>query len=386
MYTRRLELPSQPGTSFFLWGPRQSGKTTLLKQIYPDAYRIDLLKTDELMALLRQPSRLRQLVTHLPAERWVVIDEIQKAPQLLDEVHYLIQEEKRSFALCGSSARKVRRGHANLLGGRALRFELLGLTALEIGPDFDLLRLLNTGPLPSHYDHADPRLALRSYVDDYLREEVLHEGFTRNLPTFSDFLRIAALGDTGVVSFSNIARECGLAASTVRDHFGILEDTLLGAYLPSFTQRPKRRTIQAPKFYFRDVGVVNHLAQRIEVKPGSELFGYAFENWLFHELSLHSRYSREFYNLAYWQLTTGIEVDFILGKAAVAIEAKGKERVSSNDLKGLRQFKKEYPEVEHCLVVCLEKQVRRLDDGIWVLPYQDFLVRLWEGEWTAQTS
>ena len=382
MYKRHLNLPSNPKHSFFLWGPRQTGKTTILKQKYPDALRIDLLKTDELMMYLQQPSRLREQVSPLPATQLVVIDEIQKAPALLDEVHYLIQEGNRRFVLCGSSARKMRRGHANLLGGRALRYELLGLLATEIGEGFDLVRLINTGPLPSHYDHDNRRLALRSYVDDYLREEILQEGLVRHLPSFSDFLRAAALGDTGIVNLSNIARECGVAASTVRDHYQILVDTLLGAFLPAYTNRPKRRTVKAAKFYFRDVGVVNHLARRDSVNPGSELFGYAFENWIFHELSVHSKYSEQFYDISYWQLTTGVEVDFILNNAQTAIEAKGKERISTNDLKGLRQFKAEYPEVKNLVIVCLEKKVRQNEEGIWILPYQDFLTRLWSGEWT----
>ena len=382
MYTRKLDLPAKPRTSFFLWGPRQTGKTTLLKQKYPDAYRIDLLKTDELILYLQQPYRLREHVSHLPGDQLIIIDEIQKAPALLDEVHYLIQEENRVFILCGSSARKVRRGHANLLGGRALKYELLGLSATEVGQDFDLERLVNTGPLPSHYDHDNHHLALRSYVDDYLREEVLEEGLVRNLPVFSDFLRIAALGDTGVINISNIARECGVAASTAREHFQILEDTMLGAFLPVYTARPKRRTIRAPKFYFRDVGVVNRLAKRGTISPGSELFGYAFENWLFHEISVHSKYSEQFYDISYWQLSSGIEVDFILSDAQTAVEVKGKEKITNNDLKGLRHFKQEYPNVKNRIVVCLEKKIRRNEEGIWILPYKDFLNSLWNSEWT----
>jgi predicted AAA+ superfamily ATPase len=189
------------------------------------------------------------------------------------------------FILCGSSARKLRRGQFNLLGGRAVRYELLGLTAAELAGDFSLERMLNSGPLPEHYAAGDPAPLLRAYVQDYLREEILEEGLTRNLPVFSDFLRVAAIGDTETLNMSNVARETGMAASTVRGHYTILEDTLMAAFLPSFTLRPKRRTIQAPKFYFRDLGVVNHLPRRKTVAPGSELFGKAFENWLFHELS-----------------------------------------------------------------------------------------------------
>ena len=387
MYKRLLQLPTHPENSFFLWGPRQTGKTTLLKSTYPEAMRIDLLKTDELMRYTQDPSLLRQEVSALDPGRMVVIDEIQKVPALLDEIHYLIQEQDRIFALCGSSARKIRRSsRINLLGGRALRYELLGLTARELADDFSLEHMLNAGPLPRHYMSKNIKPTLRAYVQDYLREEVMEEGLTRRLPVFSDFLRVAAIGDTEVVNMTNIARETGMAVSTVRRHFGILEDTLMGAFLPSFTLRSKRRTIQAPKFYFRDLGVVNHLNRRTAVKPGSELFGKAFENWLFHELSAHSRYTEKHYDLSFWRLSSGIEVDFILGQGSVAIEAKGKPRITGTDLKGLIHFKKEYPSVQYLIVVCLEKRRRKTDEGIYILPYKDFLESLWAGQWTSDLS
>lgn len=381
MYARLLNLPGRPEQSFFLWGPRQTGKTTLLKQIYPNAYRIDLLKSDVLLRYLKQPAVFREEVLALPASTIIVLDEVQKAPVLLDEIHFLIQEENRIFVLCGSSARKVKRGHSNLLGGRALRYELFGLSAQEIGRGFNLERMLNAGPLPSHYDHKNYTRAIQSYVDDYLKEEILQEGLIRNLPIFSDFLRMAAIGDTETVNLSNIARESGVSVSTVRDHYNILADTLIGAFLPAYTYRAKRRAIHAPKFYFRDVGMVNHLAKRGDIIVGSELFGKAFENWLFHELSLHRQYSEQFYDLSYWRLTTGVEVDFILGKAQIAIEAKAKEKISLNDLKNLRQFKREYPPVEQLIVVSLEKNTRRTKDGILILPYQEFIRKLWQDTW-----
>jgi uncharacterized protein len=382
MYKRLLGLPDTPKQSFFLWGPRQTGKTTLLTSCYPSALRIDLLKTDELMRYTTLPSLLREEVAALSQDQLVIIDEIQKAPVLLNEIHYMIQEWRRVFGLCGSSARKVRRGHANLLGGRAIRYELFGLIAEELGDDFSIEHFVNTGPLPEHYGSENARLALRSYVDDYLREEILEEGLTRRLPVFSDFLRVAAIGDTEVLNMSNVARETGMAVSTVRDHYGILIDTLMGAFLPAFTLRPKRRTIQAPKFYFRDLGVVNHLAKRGAIKPGSELFGKAFENWLFHELSVHARYSALFYDLSYWRLSSGIEVDFILGPGTVAIEAKGKQRITAGDIRGLANFKNDFPSAESLIVVCLEKKLRKTDEGIFIVPYQEFTKLLWQGEWT----
>lgn len=386
MYKRLLQLPGKPNKSFFLWGPRQTGKTTLLKQLYPDALRIDLLKTDELIRYLKNPSVLREEAAVLAPTKLIVIDEIQKAPMLLDEIHYLIETIGKNFVLCGSSARKVRRGHANLLGGRAIRYELLGLTAQEIGESFSLTHFINTGPLPNHYNAENPRLFIRSYVDDYLREEILEEGLSRNLPIFSDFLRVAAIGDTEVLNMSNVARETGMAVSTVRDHYSILVDTLMGAFLPAYTKRPKRRTIQAPKFYFRDLGVVNHLARRGKIEPGSELFGKAFENWLFHELSVHSRYSELFYELSYWRLSSGIEVDFILNNSTIAIEAKGKPRITSRDMKGLTQFKKDFPEVKERIIVCLEKRMRKTDEGILIIPHKEFTTLLWQGKWNNDLS
>jgi len=381
MYKRLLNLPKDPGQSLFLWGPRQTGKTTLLKQTYPEAHRIDLLKSEILLRYLKQPSVFREEIMALPSSKLIVVDEIQKAPALLDEIHYLIQEQNRIFLMCGSSARKVRRGHANLLGGRAVRFELMGLSAKELGDNFNLEHMLNAGPLPSHYDNPKPARAIQSYVDDYLRTEILQEGLVRNLPVFSDFLRMAAIGDTENVNLSNIARESGVSVTTVRDHYGILADTLMGGFLPAYARRAKRRTINAPKFYFGDVGAVNYLAKRGHIEKGSELFGKAFENWVFHELSIHSRYTEKFYDISYWRLSTGVEVDFVLGRAEIAIEAKGKEHVSEHDLKGLNEFRDEHPQVKNLIVVSLERAARLTKSGILILPYREFIERLWQGVW-----
>lgn len=369
-----------PDSTFFLWGPRQSGKTTLLKRRFPRAHRIDLLRTDERMRYEREPARLREEVRAIPKERRIVIDEIQKVPALLDEVHYLMQEDDRVFILCGSSARKIRKTHANLLGGRALKRELLGLSAQEIGDHFDLERMLNSGPLPPHYLGTDVVDRIAAYVDMYLKEEILDEGLTRRLPVFSAFLRSAAIGDTEVTNFSNIGRECGVASSTVRGYFEILEDTLVGAFVPAFTRRAKRRVQHAPKFYFRDVGVVNHLVRRGHVSPGSEAFGKAFENWIFHEISVHARRTSRPYEIAYWRLSSGIEVDFVLGDGETAIEVKGKDRIHNRDTRNLEEFRKEHPAVKRRIVVCTEPRERTTDSGIRILPYRDFVSALWRDE------
>jgi predicted AAA+ superfamily ATPase len=372
MFTRRLRLPEAGRETFFLWGPRQTGKTTLLRHAYPDATWVDLLKADEYRRYLERPELLREELAAGPRPRQVVIDEVQKVPALLDEAHWLHENRKVRFALCGSSARKVRRGAANLLGGRAVRYELHGLTAAEIGEDFDLVRLLNHGYLPPHYQSDQPARLLAAYVGDYLKEEVAAEGLVRNLPVFSAFLNAAALSDGDLVNFSTIARECGVSSPTVKGHFGILEDTLLGRWLPAYTRRPKRRVIGAPKFYFADVGVVNHLAKRGRLEPGSELFGKAFENWVFHELQAANAYLGAFHDVSYWRLASGIEVDFIIGSMKLAIEAKATARVTADHLKGLRHLHSDHPKARG-MIVCLEGKRRTTEDGIEILPARAFV-------------
>jgi predicted AAA+ superfamily ATPase len=379
---RALRLPPAGTETFFLWGPRQTGKTTLLREAYPDARWIDLLKAEEFRRYVQRPELLRQELVDDddPADRQIVIDEIQKVPALLDEVHWLLENRRVQFALCGSSARKVKRGAANLLGGRAVRYELHGLTAGELGRELDLERLLNHGSLPRIYASPRPRRLLDAYVADYLKEEVAAEGLVRNLPVFSEFLNVAALSDGEIVNFSNIARECGVSGRTVKNHFGILEDTLLGTWLPAYRKRPKRRVIGAPKFYFSDVGVVNRLARRGELLPGSELYGRAFESWVFHELSAYNAYREADAQLSYWRLASGIEVDFIVNDMHLAIEVKAGERITSHHLKGLRHLAKDHPRCARRVVVCREPRARRTDDGIEILPTAAFVRQLWRGD------
>ena len=380
MFPRRLTLPPAGARTFFLWGPRQVGKTTLLRQTYPDALWIDLLKADEFRRYATRPEALRQSIRAEGAgpSRQVVVDEIMKVPALLDEVHWMIENLDVRFALCASSARKVRRGAASLLGGRALRFELRGFTSAELGTDFDLHRIVNYGFLPRPYQDPEPGELLESYIADYLKEEIAAEGLVRNLPAFADFLEAAALADTEMVRFSNVAQDCGVSSQTVRAYYGILEDTLLGRWLPAWRKRPKRRAARLPKFYFSDVGVVNRLARRGELLAGSELFGKAFESWLFHEISAYLAYTRSEERLSYWRLAGGAEVDFIVGDMRVAIEAKGAARIGSRHLKGLRTLARDHPEVERRIVVCLEPRPLKTGDGIEILPVRDFVDRLWD--------
>ena len=382
MFTRKLPLPA-PGTeTFFLWGPRQAGKTTLLKEHYGDCRWVDLLKADQFRRYVANPEFLRQ---ELEAEGGgdrpqIVIDEIQKVPALLDEVHWLMENRDVQFALCGSSARKVRRGAANLLGGRAVRYQLHGLTAAEIGPGFDLDRLLNHGYLPRIFGADRPGRLLEAYIADYLREEVAAEGLVRNLPAFSGFLDAAALSDGELINFANIGTDCGVSGHTARSYFGILEDTLLGRWLPAYRKRPKRRVTAAPKFYLSDVGVVNRLARRGTLARGSDAYGRAFENWVFHELSAYLDYADDGDGLTYWRLAGGTEVDFVVGDMRLAVEAKATGRVVARHLKGLRSLVTDHPDVGRRVVVCLEDRPRRTEDGIDVLPADAFVTRLWDGE------
>lgn len=383
MQERLLELPKEPKESFFLWGPRQAGKSTLLKATYPESKYLDFLKNEECIKYLERPQQLREELLSLNKKEItnpIVIDEVQKVPAILDEVHWLIENLRVKFALCGSSARKLKRGKANLLGGRAVRYEMYGFSAYELQKDFNLTTMLNKGYLPRHYLSSNIKQLLDSYVKDYLKEEIAEEGLSRNLPAFSNFLYSAALSDTEIVNFSNIARDCAVSSPTVKEHFQILVDTLIAKFLPAYIRRPKRRIIQAPKFYFFDVGIVNYLTKRNNIEPKSELFGKAFENWVFHELSVYNSYREKYYDFSYWRLTSGMEVDFIINDMQYAIEAKASEKITDNHLKGLRELIKDHKSVKKRIIVSLETEKRLTSDKIYIYPYQKFINELWSGD------
>ena len=366
--------------SFFLWGPRQVGKSSYLNLHFPDAFVLDLLKSEEQTRYILRPELLRKELEEISEDVFVVIDEVQKVPALLDEVHWLIENTSRRFCLCGSSARKLKRGAANLLGGRALRYEMFGLVAPELGIDFDLHRALNHGYLPQIYLDEQPKELLNSYVSDYLKEEIAEEGLVRNLPPFSDFLRAVAISDTEIVNYTNIASDCGVSKDTARNYYSILQETHLGRFLPALTRRPKRKVIHSPKFYLFDVGVVNFLAKRGRIDPGGELYGKAFENWVFHELSAYIEYSRSNLELSYWRLVNGTEVDFIVDDFLCAIEVKATAKIHGRHLKGLREFNHEHPQTNKLVLVSLEARSRVEEDGILVLSALDFIEKLWQGE------
>ena len=385
MYRRILNLPLSASETCFLWGPRQTGKSSLLKTLYPNAKRYDLLLSDQYQRLLLHPGLIREecLAIGLEAENQtspIIVDEVQKIPILLDEIHWLIENRKLRFILCGSSARKVKRGRGNLLGGRAVRYELHPLVYPEI-PNFSLERALNAGLLPRHYQSSNPHQLLQAYVGDYLKEEIAAEALTRNIPAFSRFLQIASLSNGELTNYNNIASECGVSAPTVKEYFRILEDTLVGRMLPAFRKRAKRRLIGAPKFFFFDIGIVAHLTRRGKVKPGSELFGRAFEHLIYMELTAHSGYSEVNYPIAFWKTASGFEVDFVLGEHEIAVEVKSTDMVTNKQLKGIRAFKEEY-QARRYIVVSMDTNPRRTEDGIEILPWQVFLDRLWANQIT----
>ena len=377
MYKRKQKFEGSVSESFFLWGPRQTGKSTLLKALYPDSLWFDLLLTDVFERFQRNPSQLREIIMATQPAKPVVIDEIQKIPALLDEIHWLIENNKIRFILSGSSPRKIIRSQANLLGGRALRYELFPLVSNEI-PDFDLLRALNYGLLPRHYLSENPKKLISAYIGNYLRDEIMAEARIRNVTTFSRFLEVAAFSNGEMVNYSNIASECSISAPTVKEYFRILEDTLTGRFLPSFQKRPKRRVILAPKFYYFDVGIVNYLLKRGKIEPGSEMFGNAFKHFIYQELVAHSHYSGIQYPMYYWRTTSQIEIDFVLGDHEVAIEVKSTANANPRHAKGLKKFAEEY-KVKKQILVTNDSFPRQMDNTL-VLPWNIFLQKLWAGE------
>jgi len=377
MYVRKQSFHDLGKESTFLWGARQTGKSTLLKSLYPDAPYFDLLLANEFERFLRNPSLLREILLIRSSDGPVIIDEIQRIPSLLNEIHWLIVNRNIQFILSGSSPRNILRSGGNLLGGRALRHELYPLISVEI-PDFNLVRALNWGLLPRHYLAGNPDKLLSAYIGSYLRDEIMTEAKIRNITSFSRFLEAAAFSNGEMVNYSNIATECGVSSPTVKEYFQILEDTMTGRFLQSYQKKPKRRVILAPRFYYFDIGVANYLLKRGRIEQGSEAFGKAFEHFIYQEIYAHSHYSGINYPISYWRTTSQIEVDFILGENEVTIETKSTSMVNPRHLKGLKSFAEEY-KVKKSIIVSTDPYPRQIDN-ITVLPWQVFLNMLWGGE------
>ena len=371
---RNLQISKELDGSIFLFGARQTGKSTILRQQFPNSIYLDLLDTSLKNRFFKKPSLLYEMLNEEKEGTLVIIDEIPEVPELLNEVHRLISERGLTFILCGSSARKLKRKGRNTLGGRALPVYLYPLVSAEI-PDFDINRAVNYGMIPSHYLAQNPSRRLAAYIDIYLKEEIKEESLVRNLNAFHRFLEVAALTDGEIVNNNNIAQDCGVSASTVASYFDILEDTLIGYRIPAFRKVKKRRLMQAPRFYYFDIGVANHLLQRKELVRGTVEYGHAFEHLVIQELYAWLHYTHSEEELTYWHTYTNIEVDAIIGDARIAIEIKSVEEVLPRHLKGLRAFGEEYPESRR-IIVSLDPINRRTDniECIYVL---DFFKLLW---------
>ena len=379
---RRLLTP--PKGSFFLFGVRGAGKSTWAREQFPDAYVVDLLDESRCQALLANPGLLAMELRSLPAQRTVVLDEVQRVPALLNEVHRAIESTRRRFVLLGSSARRFKTAATNLLAGRATLRTLYPLMPAELGEDFDLERVLRFGSIPLVWQADDPRATLEAYVQLYVREEIRAEALVRNLPGFLRFLPVAALFHGQVVNVAGLARDAATARTTVEGYLGILQDTLLATLLPAFEPRLRVRERRHPKFYWADPGIVR--AAKRQLGPvGAEERGSLLEGWILTVLRAHNERSALFEEVTYWAPLQArqTEVDFLLrrGRDYLALEIKAQSRFSSPQLSGLRAIA-DLPRITRRVLVYLGERRLRTEDGIEVWPL-DFLLeklaqsRLW---------
>lgn len=364
--------------SFFLLGPRATGKTSLIReQLSQQTLVLNLLRSDLFLRLNANPSLLEEMIDTQPnKETIIVIDEVQKIPQLLNEVHRLIEDKKITFLLTGSSARKLRKNDVNLLAGRAWEAQLFPLTRQEI-PDFSLQRYLQFGGIPSVYLSPEPKEELIAYVNTYLKEEIQAEAVIRKIQSFSRFLQVSALTSGKMLNYSSLASDVGIPVSTVREYYQILHDTLIGFLLPAWTKSQKRKAISTAKFYFFDIGVMHQLAEIKAIEPNSDLYGQAFEHFIAMELRAYLSYRRKDLGLQYWASKNGQEVDFIIGDD-IAIEVKATRSIDSKDLKGLKALKEEAICKKYYLVSF--DKIHRKHEGIDIIYWENFLDKVWRDE------
>lgn len=378
MFERLFNLPLTSSESYFVFGPRGTGKTAWLKQHLSEkeCLYIDLLDSQTYRVLLAKPERLSEWIK--PGFKgWVVIDEVQKIPAILNEVHRLIENDGMRFILTGSSARKLRRSGVNLLAGRAIRYTMHPLLAQEMGDAFSLETALQLGMLPAVYQYNDPQGYLATYVDSYLREEVMQEGLTRNIAAFSRFLEVASFSQGDKVNATEIAREVSVDRQVIQNYFSILHDLLLAHWLPPFTKRAKRQLIKSDKFYYFDVGVYQHLRPKGLLDAPSEIAGVGLETLFYQSILAVIAYNKLNYDVYYWKTVNGIEVDFIVyGETRLlAFEIKHASSIQPKMLKGLKHFQQDYPMAE-CYILYTGKQTLYLSDGIQALPFDETLKQL----------
>ena len=361
----------------FLFGARQTGKSTLLKERFKGAIYYDLLNPSVRRAFKRNPNSLWEALQDKPEGTLVIVDEIQKVPELLDVVHSLMVEKGLFFILSGSSSRKLKRSGANTLGGRAIPETLYPLVWPEV-TDFQIDRAVQNGMIPRHYMVEDATKRLSGYVKVYLDEEIREEGEVRELDAFERFMEVAAICDGEMLNYSNIASDCGVSAKTVKSYFQILYDTLIGYEIPAFRKEIKRKVVQAARFYYFDVGLANYLMGRHNLKRGTDDYGHAFEHYVIQEIIAYKGYNDKRDNISYWHTYDKKEVDIVIGDAKVAIEIKSTEHVETKHKKGLKAFREEYPECR-LLLVSLDPITRKSGD-IELIYVLDFLKMLWGGE------
>lgn len=373
MYPRLISINTE--SSALILGPRGTGKTSWIKNHFKEALYLDLLESETYNDLLANPSNLKNRIPKETKE-FIIIDEIQKIPELLNEVHRLIETYKYKFVLTGSSARSLRRKGVNLLAGRALNYNMHPLTCYELGDDFSLEKSLKFGLLPSAYKSKDPAHYLETYLATYLKEEVLQEGLLRNLGEFARFLEVASFSQGGILNYSNIAREAAIDRRVVSSFFEIVEDLLIGYKLSVFTKRAKRRLVSHPKFYFFDSGIYRTLRPRGPLDTTEEIDGAALETLLLAHLRAVNDYYRLGYKIYYWHTSNDVEVDFVLygEKGLFAFEIKRTRSLSRSDLHGLRAFAKDYEVAK--LFLFYGGDHDEYYDNIHVMPFEKGLLEL----------
>ncbi len=388
MFTRKLDMTLPKKQSAFLWGARKTGKSSYLHSHYPQSLYFDFLDTQRFMQFTRAPYTFREeVLAQEPSllEQPIIIDEVQKIPDVLNEVHWLIENANAQFILCGSSARQLKTQSTNLLGGRAWIYHFYPLIFPEI-PKFDLLKAMQRGLIPDNYVSEDDVIQnnLQAYVDVYLTDEIRNEGLVRNLAGFARFLDVAGLSNGDMINFNNIARDCGVERETVQNYYQILIDTMLGYFIYPYNKKIKRDIIMSvPKFYLFDIGIANYLSRQIITDLKGAAAGKCFEHYILMELIAYKSFMRKRFDICYWRTKTGLEVDFVLGNAEIAIEIKISNQVHLSDLKGLVAFCEEHKKAK-AIVVSQDVKPRKLLEPIEIdiLPWQLFLEKLWNNEFT----